>query len=808
MRRLLKGSSDLALQGPAFIVRTVSATLMRRIATKVPLGKGFLRSNAIRVLVATLAIGTAAAATPSGQITANPEVVIIPSGASSGTTSISWTTVNCAAAQVTVTPAGGTEQLFGDATSFQNSLAPWIGLNTFTFRLYGDRTRTLLLDSVVVRGVRPASGSITASPLTFALATADATFSTMLSWTTSEGFTGRVTRSTAGGAETLIAEGVSNSGFEVSGLGAGETVFRLYADEAHTQLLDSIVVTGVPPLPGSITARPSTFTVAAGETFSTALSWAPSQDSAGWVTRSAAGAPEELVAQGGSTSGFEVAGLAAGRTVFRLYGNEARTQLLDSAEVVGTASPLTMQADGTLRLDNRPFAGVGVNYFSAFERILENPEDTSFEAGFAELGRWGVPFARLDVSGYWPRKANLFFTNRTEYFRRLDQVVASAERHGVGLVPTLFWTTFTFPDLAGERLDQLAVSNSVTRQKMREFATEIVNRYKHSRAIWAWEFGNEWTLEVDLPNGTEFLPPTWTNLGNPPTRDPVRDLLATDTILPAMLDIGSLVKELDPGRPLSTGHAMSRPSQWHQDQWKRGLLPIGSAWNTDSVAQAEAITLRQCPDPYDLLSVHIYGNDPLRLPNFATFAARAGKALFAGEFGTPPADEANYAAMLSAIRVHSPLAAVWVFDRPRPVNEYDITTTNARSWMLRDLLPATFTSWSRGWSAGEVTGPDGMTVAAQYILGFPRPGAAGQRPTSGWTTNALWLEAVVRTNDPSWRIFGQTSATLAPGSWTNGVVSITSTNQSDVLPGCERRVFTVPSGADTKKFLRLGAESR
>jgi hypothetical protein len=95
--------------------------------------------------------------------------------------------------------------------------------------------------------------------------------------------------------------------------------------------------------------------------------------------------------------------------------------------------------------------------------------------------------------------------------------------------------------------------------------------------------------------------------------------------------------------------------------------------------------------------------------------------------------------------------------------------------------------------ADEAAGPDGMSVAAQ----------AGR-----WSTNILSLEAVVRTNDPSWRIFGQTSSTLAPGSWgTNDVVPISSTNQSDVLPGCERRVFTVPPGTDTRKFLRIRAES-
>jgi hypothetical protein len=765
-------------------------------------------STAFTLFLALLAMGTALGATPFGQITANPQVVIVPAGASSGTTSISWTTVNCAAAQVTVTAVGGAEQDFGDATSFQNAVAPWIGLTTFTFRLYGDRTRTLLLDSVVVTGVLAPSGSITANPLTFNLASAGAMFSTTLSWTTSGGLGGWVTRSAGGGGEQVIAQGVSNSGFEVSGLGAGETVFRLYADEALTQLLGSIIVAGDLPLPGSITASPSTFTIGTTATLSTALSWTMDEGSVGRVTQSTAGGSEQLVAQGGSTVGFEVSGLGAGRTVFRLYGDEARTQLLDSVEVLGTTSPLTVQPDGTLRLDNRRFTGVGVNYYSAFERALENASDTSYDAGFAALGRWGVPFARLDISGYWPSKANLFFTNRAEYFRRLDGLVASAERHGVGLIPSLFWTTFTFPDLAGEHLDQLAVSNSVTRQKMREFATEIVNRYKHSLAIWAWEFGNEWNLMLDLPNATQFLPPTWTNLGNPPTRDPVRDVLATDIMLPAMREFADLVSELDPGRPLSTGHAMSRPSQWHQDQWKRGLFPIGSAWTADSVEQAEEITLRHCPDPFDLLSVHIYGDDPQRLPNFAASAARAGKALFAGEFGTTPADQTNYAAMLSSIRAHSPLAAVWVFDRPRPVDEYNITTTNERSWMLRDLLPATFTSWSRGWGTNEVPGPDGLTAGAQYVFGAPRPGVAVASQAGRWSTNKFSLEAVVRTNDPSWRIFGESSATLNVGSWsTNEISWHSSTNQSDVLPGTERRVFTVPTGTNTKKFLRINARN-
>jgi hypothetical protein len=108
----------------------------------------------------------------------------------------------------------------------------------------------------------------------------------------------------------------------------------------------------------------------------------------------------------------------------------------------------------------------------------------------------------------------------------------------------------------------------------------------------------------------------------------------------------------------------------------------------------------------------------------------------------------------------------------------------------------------------EAPGADGLTAGAQYIFGFPQPGAAAQSSAAGWSTNALWLEAVVRTNDPPWRIFGQASTTLNVSHWsTNEISWQPSTNQSDVLPGCERRVFTVPSGTDNRKFLRTRAES-
>jgi hypothetical protein len=369
------------------------------------------------------------------------------------------------------------------------------------------------------------------------------------------------------------------------------------------------------------------------------------------------------------------------------YNNNIEAKKMTIGTIVDSTSqtngPLKVKADGTLLLNDQSFTGTGVNYYSAFNRTIDNANDFSYDDGFAKLAQLGIPFARLDISGYWPKNTKLFFTDRAEYFRRLDGVVASAKQHGVGLIPSFFWTIFTFSDLAGEHLDQLGVSNSLTRQMMREFTTEIVNRYKTSTAIWAWEFGNEWTLAVDLPNGPDHLPPTWTSLGNPATRDPVRDLLTTDLMLAAMRDFGSIVSTLDPGRPISTGHATPRPSQWRMDQWKRGFLPIYQVWGgsyADTNAQVKEIMLRHCPPPFNMMSVHIYENDQQRLPLFSSIASSSGKALFVGEFGTSPAEESKYMSMRSAVRSNSRLSAVWVYDRPE--DAFNITTTNSRSWML------------------------------------------------------------------------------------------------------------------------------
>jgi hypothetical protein len=54
------------------------------------------------------------------------------------------------------------------------------------------------------------------------------------------------------------------------------------------------------------------------------------------------------------------------------------------------------------------------------------------------------------------------------------------------------------PDAVGEHHDQWENPKSKTIGTMRQYVGDIVGRYKDSPAIWAWEFGNEPNLSVDL----------------------------------------------------------------------------------------------------------------------------------------------------------------------------------------------------------------------------------------------------------------------------------------------------------------------
>lgn len=353
-----------------------------------------------------------------------------------------------------------------------------------------------------------------------------------------------------------------------------------------------------------------------------------------------------------------------------------------AAEPARTKGPgLTVGPGGVLLKDEKPYRGIGVNYFSAFARTLKDPGDKSYEAGLRILSENNIPFVRFMACGFWPADMKLYQENKAEYFRRLDLMVEAAQKCNVGLIPSLFWHVATVPDLVGETLDQWGNPASETHRFMREYTREVVTRYKDNPAIWGWEFGNEYNLKVDLPNAAEQRAPVVPALGTPAARSE-KDDLTGEMIQTAFVEFARTVRVLDKRRIILTGNSQPRPSAWHQAHEK--------SWKADTSAQMAEMFAAENPDPINVMSVHIYFKDD-ELPSLQAYleiARKLKKPLFAGEFGVPGESEkakTHFNKLLALIQTDVPLAALWVYDFPTQEKGWNVTADNPRAYQLKAI---------------------------------------------------------------------------------------------------------------------------
>jgi hypothetical protein len=370
----------------------------------------------------------------------------------------------------------------------------------------------------------------------------------------------------------------------------------------------------------------------------------------------------------------------------------------------GRAEPppgLTVQ-DGLFHKDGKPFYGVGINYFSCLIRITgmvpngPNPDNRDYVEGFRTLKSYNIPFVRFAAGGFFPDDWKLYQTDKDTYFRLFDGLVAEAEKQDIGLIPSLFWTYSTVPDLVGETLDQLGNPASKTLAFIRKYTTEVVSRYKDSPAIWAWEFGNEWIHEADLPPpeaGRGWVAPQF---GTPAVRS-AKDKMFRENIYVAYREFERAVRSIDQTRPLLTGDVMPRPAGWHNHH--RGT------WDTDTPEQWREIFLLD--NPFETTSAHFYYYDKDKPPRDAgvreydpeqqmkflmKISREAGKPLFIGEFGQTPkvqlADQFQQVeTLLRLIKENGvQLSALWNYDFEHEDQAWcNITPTNERSGMLNGL---------------------------------------------------------------------------------------------------------------------------
>lgn len=358
---------------------------------------------------------------------------------------------------------------------------------------------------------------------------------------------------------------------------------------------------------------------------------------------------------------------------------------------------LCVSSSGILMKDNQPYFGAGVNYFNAFNRTLMDPKDTSYHYGFEVLAKYHIPFARFMAGGYWPAEYNLYFQDKERYFQLLDGVVKAAEDHGVGLIPSLFWHSATVPDLVGEPRSSWGDTESRTISFMRQYVKEVVTRYKDSEAIWGWEFGNEYNLDIDLPNAQDHRPPVHPELGTARERSD-QDDLTLDMMQTAYREFAKEVRTYDSDAIVIGGNSMPRPSAWNQN--------AHNTFDQDTESQFAEALAAQNVDPLSMVSVHFYLTDDqrfnrpfhadewLRLTMKA--ALEAQKPLFIGEFGVSDAEKEGgmldpelakqkFEQLLVSIEeARVPLSAVWVYDYYGQ-REWNVTADNGRAYQLEQL---------------------------------------------------------------------------------------------------------------------------
>lgn len=364
---------------------------------------------------------------------------------------------------------------------------------------------------------------------------------------------------------------------------------------------------------------------------------------------------------------------------------------------------LSVSPTGQLLLNGEPFYGIGVNYFNAFTRTLEQGKenDKSYEIGFAYLKERDIPFIRFSLNGYWPKNWDLYKNNPDRFYKNLDTFVKTAEEYGIGLIPSFFWHNPTIPDLVGESVNQWGNVNSKTHEFMRKFTQEIVVRYRNSQAIWGWELGNEFNLLVDLPGNDSNLPPVVPSLGTPTNRTK-EDKLSTSDLQVMLKSFANEIRKYDHSRIIISGNAIPRPAAWHLRQSRQ--------WTADTKDQFIQMLGVQNIDPVDNLSVHIYpsasdeayfsdGKEDIDgIVKACMDASRQlKKPLFVGEWG---AQEVLYGSetpnkfveILSSIEKNQvPLSAMWVFDYPPHDTEEGINVSpdnGKREYMLQQIKEA------------------------------------------------------------------------------------------------------------------------
>ncbi|MCS6861372.1 MAG: cellulase family glycosylhydrolase [Abditibacteriales bacterium] len=347
-------------------------------------------------------------------------------------------------------------------------------------------------------------------------------------------------------------------------------------------------------------------------------------------------------------------------------------------------APAFLRREGAqLRLDGKPLRLVAVNKFDLFLRFLEGGEEKQQAVSAIEAAaKHGFTAIRFAGVGFYPRHMRNW-ANEKVYWGAFDELVRTAKRNGVRLIPTLCWNLYLFPDLAQECVQDLLTNpDSRSRQYLWLYTYQIVTRYKDEPTVLFWELTNEMNLGADLgfmaPYGKSDLNPVHEGTAYMRLR---RDNYTTEQMIPFLRDWAQFIRSLDAQHLIGSGFSAPRPAAQHL----RKAQGKGD-WTPDSEQELETYLRDTHPDPIDLLSVHFYRkHDNIRLGNqdedsaavlavFKRISERIGKPLYIGETGdeyeTRPHAPFLKNVLAEVTRLDIPLTLVWNWMSPG--DPYDV----------------------------------------------------------------------------------------------------------------------------------------
>jgi len=175
-----------------------------------------------------------------------------------------------------------------------------------------------------------------------------------------------------------------------------------------------------------------------------------------------------------------------------------------------------LQARGTdMYLNGKVYREIGFNKFDLLlqsilcqeeqwrqtnKKVVTKDLEDLHKHGFKIIRFMACPFYPMDFDHYFFHKdTEIQAAKRKIYFKRFDRILDLCDRYEIKVIPSLIWWDTAFADLGGHSMHE-GVTNpqSLARQKINEYITAVVDRYKDRPTIAMWELGNEWNLEADL----------------------------------------------------------------------------------------------------------------------------------------------------------------------------------------------------------------------------------------------------------------------------------------------------------------------